>query len=241
MANRIVDMDIYITPQSGAKIHIPVNPEKLQLGSDAKFISFVPINGGEVKIPHGSAPEEISWSGIFMGAANKSMPFMREYTAPNTLVSKFKTIRDKGTKCAVQVTGTKINGDYYVSSFKGKYSGGYGDFYYDIKLVAAREITISSVQKKVETKKNSTTEKRKEPAKKKSNTATKAKTTSYTIKKGDCLWAIAQKYLGSGSRYTEIVKLNLSKLDAAAKKYGHKNSNNGYWIFPGTTITIPAK
>lgn len=30
----------------------------------------------------------------------------------------------------------------------------------------------------------------------------------YTVKKGDTLWDIAKKYLGSGARYTEIVKLN---------------------------------
>ena len=30
----------------------------------------------------------------------------------------------------------------------------------------------------------------------------------YTVKHGDTLWAIAQKCLGKGSRYTEIVKLN---------------------------------
>jgi len=32
--------------------------------------------------------------------------------------------------------------------------------------------------------------------------------TSYTVKSGDCLWSIAQKLLGNGSRYTEIKTLN---------------------------------
>lgn len=31
---------------------------------------------------------------------------------------------------------------------------------------------------------------------------------TYTVNKGDTLWDIAKKYLGSGTRYTEIVKLN---------------------------------
>ena len=39
-------------------------------------------------------------------------------------------------------------------------------------------------------------------------TAAKAKDTIYTVKKGDTLWDIAKKHLGSGARYTEIVKLN---------------------------------
>ena len=37
---------------------------------------------------------------------------------------------------------------------------------------------------------------------------TKQGTTTYTVKKGDTLWEIAKKYLDSGARYTEIVKLN---------------------------------
>ena len=38
-----------------------------------------------------------------------------------------------------------------------------------------------------------------------------AKTETYrvhTVVKGDTLWGIAQKYLGSGTRYPEIMKLN---------------------------------
>ena len=31
---------------------------------------------------------------------------------------------------------------------------------------------------------------------------------THTVKHGDTLWQIAQTYLGKGSRYTEIVKLN---------------------------------
>lgn len=31
---------------------------------------------------------------------------------------------------------------------------------------------------------------------------------THTVKKGDTLWAIAKKYLGDGSKYTELAKLN---------------------------------
>ena len=34
---------------------------------------------------------------------------------------------------------------------------------------------------------------------------------THTVKHGDTLWKIAEQYLGKGSRYTEIVKLNGSK------------------------------
>ena len=38
-------------------------------------------------------------------------------------------------------------------------------------------------------------------------------TATYTVKSGDCLWNIAKKYLGSGTRYKEIKELNCLKYD----------------------------
>lgn len=54
------------------------------------------------------------------------------------------------------------------------------------------------------------------------------KTTTYTVKKGDCLWNIAKKYLGKGSRYTEIYELNKDKI---------RNPN---LIYVGQVLTLPA-
>ena len=51
-------------------------------------------------------------------------------------------------------------------------------------------------------------------------------TREYMVVKGDSLWGIAQKLLGSGARYTEIVKLN-----------GLKTS----MIYPGQKLKIPQK
>ena len=52
---------------------------------------------------------------------------------------------------------------------------------------------------------------------------------SYTVKKGDCLWNIAKKYLGKGSRYPEIAELNKDKI---------KTPN---LIYPGQVLTLPAR
>ena len=48
---------------------------------------------------------------------------------------------------------------------------------------------------------------------------------TYTVKSGDSLWAIAAKYLGNGSRYTEIKSLNVLSSDT---------------IHPGQVLTLPA-
>jgi len=52
---------------------------------------------------------------------------------------------------------------------------------------------------------------------------------TYTVVKGDCLWKIALKHLGSGSRYVEIYELNKDKI---------KNPN---LIHIGLELVLPAK
>lgn len=52
--------------------------------------------------------------------------------------------------------------------------------------------------------------------------------TTYTVKSGDCLWNIAKKYLGDGSRYNEIYNLNKDKI------------TNPNLIYAGQVLTLPS-
>ena len=53
------------------------------------------------------------------------------------------------------------------------------------------------------------------------------KNANYTVKSGDCLWNIAKKQLGDGSRWKEIYELNKDKI---------KNPN---LIYPNQTLAMP--
>ena len=59
-------------------------------------------------------------------------------------------------------------------------------------------------------------------------TPTAPQSKTYTVKAGDCLWNIAKKQLGTGSRYTEIYNLNKDKI---------KNPN---LIYAGQVLTLPS-
>jgi len=61
----------------------------------------------------------------------------------------------------------------------------------------------------------------------------------YTIKQGDTLWAIAQKYYNDGKQYTKIYDANKDTIEAVATARGLESSDNGHWIFSGTTLVIP--
>lgn len=58
--------------------------------------------------------------------------------------------------------------------------------------------------------------------------ASKPSGQNYTVKRGDCLWNIAKKYYGNGSKYTTIYNANRNKI---------KNPN---LIYPGQVLWIPA-
>lgn len=52
---------------------------------------------------------------------------------------------------------------------------------------------------------------------------------TYTVVKGDCLWSIAKKFYGNGSRYTVIYDANRGVI-----------GGNPNLIYPGQVLTIPA-
>lgn len=56
-------------------------------------------------------------------------------------------------------------------------------------------------------------------------------TSRYTVVRGDCLWNIAKRFLGDGSRFWEIVELNKSRYPSIAK--------NPDLIHPGWEFIIP--
>jgi len=54
---------------------------------------------------------------------------------------------------------------------------------------------------------------------------------SYTVVSGDCLWNIARKFMGNGSRYWDIVEANKAKYPSLVK--------NPNLIYPGWEFAIP--
>ena len=58
-------------------------------------------------------------------------------------------------------------------------------------------------------------------------TTSAPKAANYTVKSGDCLWNIAKKQLGDGSRWKEIYELNKDKI------------KNPSLIYSGQSLTMP--
>ena len=135
---------------------------------------------------------------------------------PYDMVRYFKEWKNKGTVVRVIFTGTDINQEMYITNFSYGEKDGTGDVYYNMDLLEYRPIIVPTI-----TENNSNnTQNTNRPTdtnnnSNKNNTNNTQKT--HKVKKGDCLWDIAQKYYGKGSLYPKIKEANKSKYPSLAK------------------------
>lgn len=219
-------MDIYITDLvNNQVIQLPMLPESVDIQYGTNFLSYSIMDIGDVKLPNGETVTELSWDGIFPGADKQNAPYLHgTWTDPKNLQNAFNAMRKAGDKLRVLITETPINNEVYINTFEVKYSGGNNDYNYSINFTAAKKITVSTIS----TANNAVSVKpSSRPA------APKPKTV--TVKKGDSLWELAQKYLGNGKRYPAIYSLNKALIDQHTKK----NHDSKYTIYVGETLKLP--
>lgn len=219
-------VDIYIKEKSGSReIRIPWLPDKIEYKSGGgMFATFDIMGKGEISIPTGSGLASLSWESAFPGENRDDTMIRGSWVDPSTYHSILEDWKNNGTALNVIVTCYPINMDVYLSDYNASASSGFGDIEYDLEFKEIRTITITSLKEE-------------KPAETVRSTP---ETTSYTIKKGDCLWSISSKFLGAGTKWTSIYELNKDIIESTARKYGRKSSDNGHWIYPGVTIQIPA-
>lgn len=226
-----MQIDIYIKEAEGSReIQIPWLPDKVRfISNGTRLIQYEILEVGNVNIPSGSNLGAFMWESYFPGEGHKDLPFLRgTWRNPKKIQSILAEWREYGTPLRIIMTGTPINHDVYLKDYNMDYESGYGDYKYDIEFERRRDIKIIST--KVTTTKKTT------PAT--TTTTTQSTGTTYTVKKGDTLWAIAKKYYGSGTKYTIIYEKNKTIIEQTARRYGKKSSNGGHWIYPGTILTI---
>lgn len=220
---------------TGKTFTFPANPESISGTLGAKYQSFDIISKGTVKVPKGTDVSEIKWSGEFFGSSkrNESVVNKAYYQLPNSCVAQLREWQESGTRLNLIVTSTWINLDVTISSFQPEVYGAYGNVKYsitfsqakDLKIYTTNELNIAAFVKKTVPR---------------DDTANTSSGESYTIVSGDTLWGISSKKLGSGTKWTQIYDANSSTIEAAAKSHGKGSSDHGHWIYPGTTLTIPA-
>lgn len=223
-----MNVDIYIAEIGGNRtIRIPWLPESIEHKSGGTIrATYEILDRGPVSVQTGSGLREYTWKSEFPGAnRGTDVSMLRgRWEPPSYYLNIFEDWRQKRSKLHLMVIGFPINLNVTLNDYIAKPTGGFGDIEYEVQFIEHRDIIIQSTI--IETPpKRTTTE----------------STTSYTVVRGDNLWDIATAKLGKGSRNKEIYNLNKDIIESTAKKYGYKSSNNGWWIFPGTVLKLPAK
>lgn len=218
--------DIFVQEvESGEILQFPMLPDRISVTAATRFLTYDIMNTGEHAIPLGEDLTGFKWQALLPGESRKDAPYVRAWTAPNTIQGKWSHWRYGGKKLKLTVPGTPINHAVYLKSYDCDYSGGCGDIEYSIEFIVAKEIIIG---KEGDTAAGQGANG--SGVKTLTATATSgsgAKT--YTVVSGDSLWKIAQKTLGDGSRWREIYELNKDTVGS--------NPNR---IYPGQVYNLPA-
>lgn len=221
-------------------LELPYAPSELKvtIGSNNKTVEL--ISGGEINILKNPKLTEVEF--------DIELPRGRQYPFANKLVSS-KTYTDYFEQLMVKKKPAKLVITRPNPLYRTGIGGTTKDFESTVLTVSLegyvvkesaenafdetvslkfKEYPVYGTVKKVHENKVPVVEK---PSVEKKN---------YVVKKGDCLWNIAKKFYGTGSKWKTIYDANKSVIEETAKKYGRKSSSNGHWIYPGTELIIPA-
>lgn len=214
------NVEIVIKERSGSRqIRVPWLPEEVEYGGGNTIrATYDILDRGPVDVPTGEDLATISWSSIFPGGLRTDENLLHgQWYHPRYYHKIIIDWKNNGTPLNVMLTGYPININVVLDKYSAKASGPFGDWEYKISFIEDREVVVKSSTVKRQTK----------------------KTITYTLKKGDTLWKIAQKYLGAGSKWKTIYNANKTIIEQQAKKHGKKSSNNGSYLYAGVKITIP--
>jgi LysM repeat protein len=184
---------------------LPENPESIEISNGASNSTHHISGLGEVNVLKDPNLSEFSFSGTFPAVRNP-------YVVANKMLAPGK-IKDyllkwQASKKPVRFifTGSTfdINTLVSIEEFNWKEEGGsVGDIQYELNLKKYVSYAPQKVKIKVSSANKVTAKKSTKP-----RADNREQVKVYKLVKGDSLWKVAKKFLGSGTRYPEIAKLN---------------------------------
>ena len=225
-------VDIYIKERNGTgKVRVPWLPATIEYKNGEQIVARYDIlNRGEVEIPSAVGLSTISWSSQLPGKNRRTDTSMLRGTwaSPASYDKTLKRWLNNKTELTVTVTGYPINMDVHLSKYESTAAGGFGDMEYTVEFREDKDLTISTTSKK-KLDQNSTKKRQSKNY------------TTYIVRKGDKLWSIAQRTLGSGAKANTIYLANRDIIELTARQHKKRSSDNGWWIYPGTKLRIPPR
>jgi nucleoid-associated protein YgaU len=202
------DYGIYLSVDDGAQeIRLPVNPPEIEVEIPGQGKTYRIVKLGEINSIQTPSLSEVSFESFFPA---QRYPFVvgEELLEPSSYVEMIDEWRRARKVVRLVVTdGTvDINMLASIEDFTWReVAGAVGDIEYEMTLKQYRPYGPKLVQVKVQTQNDQPVA---VAAKKETRPQTKPQPKVHVLKSGETLWALAQKYLGNGSRWPEIARLN---------------------------------
>lgn len=216
---------------------MPVAPSDLQLKIGSQNKTYTLIDGSEINVLKSGKLTDISFNlmlpsveypfAVYVNGFKPASMFLEYFESLKSSKEPFQFIVNRKLPNGKILFDTNMKVSLEDYSIKETVKDGF-DLQVSIKLKQFKEFGTKIV--KVETVSDKLT------GSKKKATVTDTRPTSdnapsggttYTVKKGDCLWNIAKKFYGNGSKYTIIAEANKGKI---------KKPN---LIYAGMVLTIP--
>ena len=212
--------------QDGKQILLPVTPSEVETKAGTRNKAVYILNFGEINLAKKPGLQEIRFTVLLPGRMYSFVQMEDGFHEPEYFLNCFKEY--KAAAKPVQLIlfrrladGTQLfcgNMDVLLEDYTVTEKGGeQGDFWVELhwkEWKAAKSIRYSV---KSQDGGNVLMEQGQERQ-------AKTPAATYTVKKGDCLWNIAKKQLGDGTKYKEI-----------AKKNGISDPNK---IYPGQVLKL---
>lgn len=217
------------------KCLLPVTPEKLQITINNENKTVTLIDEGEINILKTAGLTDIEFEceipqvkhphAIYKSGFNGAGYFLDYFETLKTRKKPFQFIVSRTLPSGKTLfsTNMKVSMEDYKITEQAK--NGF-DLTVKIKLKQWRDYgtkTVNIVLRETETVADVEESRAAETSPEPETTQT------YTVVKGDTLWAIAKRYYGNGSKYTVIYSANKSVI-----------GGNPNLIYPGQVLTIPA-
>ena len=216
------------------KTLLPVAPQKLQLKIKNTSKTYTLINEGEINVLKTPGLTDIEFDALLPNVKYPFATYKSGFKGAKTFLEVLKNYKQNKETFQFIVTRTLPNGKMLfdtnmkvsLESYTIKEDAkSYGmDVMVTIKLKQYRDFSTKTCNIQFASTKPKVVV---QPVRPPENPPKPANQT-YTVMKGDCLWNIAKKFYGNGSKYTVIFNANRDKI---------KNAN---LIYPGQVLTIPA-
>ncbi len=219
------------------KCLLPVTPEKLTISVSNQNKTVNLINEGEInilkiagltdiefecEIPQVKYPYAVYTNSSGFRVASYFLDYFESLKTSQTPF-QFIVCRQKPNGKSLFNTNIKVS----MEDYKMTEDAGEGfDIKVKIRLKQWRDYGTKTVKVTITAEKPKAAP---EPVRETTTSPAPTASQTYTVVKGDCLWNIAKKYYGNGSKYTVIYNANKGVI-----------GGNPNLIYPGQVLTIPA-